>query len=437
MATILLVLIVLVACATNERGTFTDRSSGTPGSGARAPAGNRIPASDCTATSVRRAIGRAADGDTVAVPAGTCSWTSTLTVTKGITIAGAGIDQTILLDNVPRDPGGNGPMLVFEVPRPKRPRLTGITFRPGKITQASNNGNVIIGNTTETFRVDHVKFDDTLATAQLTSYDATGVIDHCEFLSSHNSEAIRPWHQRWKGGGEWGDNSWAQPTNLGTAEAVYIEDNVFTVAGAPLAQIDSQAGGRVVVRRNTFRAGAAVANHGTESSQRYRSARSFEVYENTFECCDLGQTAFAAIFIRGGTGVIFNNTLRGYAGGGHLLKADTFRVGSPFVPWGQCTGKNPWDGNAGPAGYPCLDQPGRGPGDLLRGDPPVNSRTRTVAWPRQAPEPIYVWGNTLNGADVVGGAAVEVGRDILLTPKPGYTPFCYPHPLVSGTPCGP
>jgi len=45
----------------------------------------------------------------------------------------------------------------------------------------------------------------------------------------------------------------------------------------------------------------------------------------------------------------------------------------------------------------------------------------------------------VNGGVVVSGQTphVVVGRDILLTPMPNYTPFTYPHPLVGGTQAAP
>lgn len=49
----------------------------------------------------------------------------------------------------------------------------------------------------------------------------------------------------------------------------------------------------------------------------------------------------------------------------------------------------------------CLDQSARGKGDVISGDPPnqVNvTLGNIVAWPRQAREPIYAWGNTFFGA---------------------------------------
>ena len=69
-----------------------------------------------------------------------------------------------------------------------------------------------------------------------------------------------------------------------------------------------------------------------------------------------------------------------------------------------------WDGGTAlgtdtTKGYPCLDQPGRGQGDLLTGGFPnkVNSTTGTISWPNQALEPIYIWNNT-------GGIVSGMGR---------------------------
>jgi hypothetical protein len=91
-----------------------------------------------------------------------------------------------------------------------------------------------------------------------------------------------------------------------------------------------------------------------------------------------------------------------------------------------------------------IDQPCRGQGDLITGDPPINTVTGTPTWPHQALEPVYSW----NDIYVPTGAHVNVhipqnprpaliveGRDFYNnTPMPGYTPFTYPHPLVTGQP---
>jgi hypothetical protein len=86
-----------------------------------------------------------------------------------------------------------------------------------------------------------------------------------------------------------------------------------------------------------------------------------------------------------------------------------------------------------------LDQPGRGAGDLIAGNPPINTATGTAAWPHQAVEGCYSWENhyTPDGTTVnfvVGqSSTILPGREFHQdTPMPGYTPYVYPHPLVSG-----
>lgn len=84
-----------------------------------------------------------------------------------------------------------------------------------------------------------------------------------------------------------------------------------------------------------------------------------------------------------------------------------------------------------------LDQCGRGAGDLLAGQTPINTRTGGIAWPRQALEPVYGWNNAVNGLPVkVSSVAptIKENRDYYNGPKPDYKPYTYPHPLVRATP---
>ena len=83
--------------------------------------------------------------------------------------------------------------------------------------------------------------------------------------------------------------------------------------------------------------------------------------------------------------------------------------------------------------YPQLDQPGRGYGGLMTGDVPAH------VWPNQASEPIYLWNNYLSRnylPTAIGGLGnstypdIAEGRDFINSPKPGYTPYTYPHPLT-------
>ncbi|HEX7655054.1 MAG TPA: hypothetical protein VF607_16210 [Verrucomicrobiae bacterium] len=91
-----------------------------------------------------------------------------------------------------------------------------------------------------------------------------------------------------------------------------------------------------------------------------------------------------------------------------------------------------------------LDQVGRGSGDMVIDSyanwpniTTVNTVGNAAGWPHQVLEPLYSWGNTLNGnlAGVTSSYAnIQEGREIYFnTPKPGYTPFTYPHPLQSSS----
>ena len=59
-----------------------------------------VNAASCSRTAVESAVVASTYGDTVIVPAGSCTWASTLTVTRAITLQGAGIDSTTILSGV-------------------------------------------------------------------------------------------------------------------------------------------------------------------------------------------------------------------------------------------------------------------------------------------------------------------------------------------------
>jgi hypothetical protein len=79
-----------------------------------------ITAKSVSIADVSSAIASARDGDTVAVPAGTASWTSGLAITKGITLQGAGNDKTVILDDLPRKKRGELPLRRRSPERPKQ-----------------------------------------------------------------------------------------------------------------------------------------------------------------------------------------------------------------------------------------------------------------------------------------------------------------------------
>src|SRR5262245_10203780 len=91
-----------------------------------------IQAQGCNSSQVAAAINSAADGDTVVVPAGTCTWTSPLTIGKSITLQGAGADATIIVDGIAApSSGAKSPALSWKVTNNRLTRLTGFTFDGG------------------------------------------------------------------------------------------------------------------------------------------------------------------------------------------------------------------------------------------------------------------------------------------------------------------
>lgn len=381
-----------------------------------------INATTCSRADVGAAVGKAVTGDTVAIPAGTCAWTSTLGIDKGITLRGAGIDATVLVDEVPRTAGG----VLLSASGAAPWHLTGFTIRRGTITEVQYQGTIIVSGQSKEWRISHVKFSRPAASNGIRIYgNALGVVDHCIF-DMDGGNGILVWNDTW-GGRRYGDGSWSDPLYLGTDKAIYIEDNVFTNTWG--GAVDHGGGARIVFRHNKVNH-AYLHNHGTESTGRYRSARSFEVYNNTFSYVDASQW-FTAVYLRGGTGVIFNNTFTGYSSAIQVLN---FRSDNTYSIWGKCDGTSSYDGNQQSNGYPCLDQLGRGTGSLIDGDTPT-----PLTWPGQVLDPLHVWGNRLNGGQA--GSGVVVSRSSVLVrgrdyydnvARPNYTPYTYPHPLTTG-----
>ena len=467
---------------------------------------------------VSNAISKASYGDTVQIPAGTSTWSNGVYVT-GITLSGAGIDNTVILDNMPNLSVAR--MISIITVANSLSRVTGITLRGGLNPNENFKGKLECSATLAaktSFRVDHCSFENLNGdNIFVDGANFSAVIDHDIFILGlvnaggvTTGTGITQWGDSATDG--YGDASWASPPTYGTANTLYIEDNFFTNTvpnSSSCAAYDAYTGARSVFRYNTVY-NTFWADHGNDTSQRYRGTRQFEIYNNTFTD---NQSFVTAMDFRSGTGVVFSNTVNGY----NLFDTiENYRnvQGNYF---GGVTGFNSWDSNSpisyfsgthtGPndspflqvsgspwtvnqwAGYtvndtntgrfcliqgnttnqlimtapkdlgpmnfnngdgfviyycyPALDQVGRGSGDLLVdvGNWPnvstINAATGTSSWPRQILEPLYSWGNTLNGsvAGITSGYAnIQEGRDIYQNAiKPGYTPLIHPHPLVSGS----
>lgn len=318
----------------------------------------------CTTTvaasraAIAPAVAAASNGDVICVLAGTATdWTSTLSVTKNITLLGAGIDVTIIQDNVP----GFSALLSMSCAglTNGRPRVTGITFEDGPgTTERKFNGVVTAGGSTTgdngcRFRADHNEFDQ-LDGANVFTSNIFGVVDHNVFTMRTGNSIIPVYiyHREFNGGFQ-GDGSWVAPTDWGGEQRLFIEENIFTHPTDRHYTIgDAYQGARYVVRNNLIVRGW-VEGHGTDSGQRQRGTRAIEVYRNRFfgtnEGPGEGGTGGAegdrVINSRSGSVMAWGNAAFGYGGPAANFRLDVYRGECPFIPWGPADGTSIWDVN--------------------------------------------------------------------------------------------
>jgi hypothetical protein len=313
-----------------------------------------VSASGVAREKVLAAIDQATSGDIVMVPAGTATWSTPLVVNKAITLQGAGIGKTIVIDGLQKDDNNlrfvtKGADNEAAGVAPAKYRLTGFEFRDQGLHPTGSNGSpkqylkgtVLFNGSSKNFRIDHCKFD-VLNRATYFRNAVCGVIDHCQFVLD-GTGAVTINHNEWPnpGGtlGAWGDGSWASPIDWGGPNAIYIEDNTFT--GGPMAPlIDEYGGARFVFRYNDV-TNTKISSHGTGSSGRYRGLRQWEIYNNTFTANP--KTSEEAIHLRGGTGVIFGNAFTGFY---KTVTLHTYRFHTTFPKWPGSDGTSAWDKNS-------------------------------------------------------------------------------------------
>jgi len=398
-------------------------SGGSGGSTAPPPwcSSAKVDAKSCSRADVEAAIGAAAEGATIEIPAGDCTWTEPLDVTKGVALRGAGESQTKITlsgsDGFLNIVGAGGAF-----------RLTGMAIA------GDPSGPVLsLDGKFSALRVDHVTFTNIHELCVMIGYytwsedlpAVRALFDHITYVNDDEFGFVRTYGK---------DASWEAPDALGDADAIFIEDSSFTwnVAspGAGAHVNDGEHGARLVVRYNTISNGQ-LQWHDTGSTQQARSTRTVELYGNQFTC-SVNDCGWGAIGLRGGTGVAFDNKIPIYPGGyengavTQIYRVDqtggepwanqcdgviericsTFRshcsggdhrscgVADECAGIGTCvdactsdaecpageTCLAKFDGHADATGWPCRDQTGRGMDD------PVTHE--------QASSPFYYWNNT-------------------------------------------
>lgn len=413
-------------------------------------------AASCSQANIQSAIDAAADEDIVSIPAGSCVWTTGVSwANKNISVVGAGIGNTII--TVPT----SGRVFAITDNLKSSFRISGMTLQGTARDMLIAIDSTLTDSAVKGWRIDHIRFN--LALSNWLFYITGinwGLIDNCIFDSADNTGYAIVTIASWVGsdyapGGTGnepadmtgkGGRSWEYPLNLGSDEAVYMEDCTINFknpgsANYPIVDQD-YGGGRFVFRHNTVKA-AYIENHPTRTSA--RGGMKNEIYNNTF----VGDGLYRWAAIRSGTGVVFNNTVSGYQVNSYDFYYDRSIAGQVNGPiYNMCDGTQSWDGNIEPTGWPCLDQIGRAP------------KAGTIGYPASNQEsvPYYGWNNGSTASCASGGVcnnSVTLNNSVAndnvqatphsngqvdyvnngSTPKPGYAPYIYPHSLaVNGSP---
>jgi hypothetical protein len=298
---------------------------------------------DCDEVTIASAEASAVDGDTLVCPPGTSNWGTMLSLTKAITLQGAGVGQTIIIDDV-----NNTDLLRMTVVSGKTSRITGLEFQDGAriCSGVTCHGIVFLGTNTTTpstgrFRFDHNKIDHLQVSFMMRVGAAFGVVDNNTILTASNRY---PFYTYTPSSYSFVDGRWAAGPLWGSEEAVFFEDNVVTYdVGSAAPCMDSYGGARVVVRYNAFTR-CYIEAHGTESAGRARGTMSLEVYNNTFTG-DGVVSSGELVHLRSGTALVYNNTAVGHGVTPRAIRLNNERTYSIFSPWGIVDGRNNWDVN--------------------------------------------------------------------------------------------
>ena len=337
-----------------------------------------IQANSCQETDVNAVINGpthvAANGDTIQIPTGTCTWNSTISISgKGFTIVGAGTPNT-LPSQVGAAPSnttlivntyGGGQswglplFVVSNIPYGKTMRISMLNIQPVAGAGATTlvGGLSFVGTCTVSgcpnIRVDNITFpsswDGPLRGGLILADGVFGVLDHNTASGvSLGPPLVQLAHSAWQGIGGYGDNSFASADTFGTSQALYIENNLLSLARGTENDVNAMGGGiggnRAVCRYNTFnpQAGTGVcSSHGTSWLGRFRGQRQVEVYRNTISCpaCDAGTG------VNSGTELVFENSWTG--SWNELVTLDVPRDWHSIAPWNYCDGAQPYDTNDG------------------------------------------------------------------------------------------
>jgi hypothetical protein len=297
-------------------------------------------------------IHEASAGDTVYVTNGIATWTQGLAFANDVQIIGQSGEygtNTEIIDG--GSPNAIAPLIAWSTSSNQFDRLSGIYFT-GNTSQNVQDGagTIQIYGTCKALRIDHCSFINCESRGIMFSGWIYGCVDDCYIIESGASAFMfeePTWGNNSQG---YGDGSWADADYWGTTNNIYVENcfisdpNNNGSAGAG-GVADAEAGGRFVFRDNVC-SNACLGTHGSESGGgTVRSFRLCEVYNNTFYwSTNLPAMPNGIMYFRGGTGVVFSNTLIGAIEYPAVMQ-DYRNLPYNFNTWSNISGTCLWDTN--------------------------------------------------------------------------------------------
>lgn len=263
--------------------------------------------------SVQTCVTNATAGDTVHVQSGSATWSGRLSVTKGVTLSASG--ATVTANN------GTNFIILYDPTTPANDvlfRITGFTFN---LNGANALLHMIESTTTKQY---NIRFDHNTVTN--CAYGSAVIFHEGAFwgVVDHNTFTGDPYFQNY--GAPAGDINWEELVfTPGSRDAMYFEDNTIeTTTDGTLFSTGN--GGRFVFRYNqaTIQAGGSFSGlfpfldaHGNMGPGGNYGTMGAEIYGNLVD--GNGTGADVDFFDhRGGKGRVFNNRVIGTGSDGGM-----------------------------------------------------------------------------------------------------------------------
>jgi len=263
-------------------------------------------AATCSRPDVGNAVTASTHADTVVVPEGTCTWSSALTITRAITLRGAGATKTTI-----RSGGVGGHLLVYRpdalsVTTQAKFELVGFTFDMGN----NGDGGIMVDSTNSPIR-NVVIHDNTFRNQTSTKYSVSAVWigEHSDVYGVLYSNTFENVQNVSRNYGAYA-KSWNETIfTFGSENNFYWEDNTLLTGNTKFHS--GGHGGRYVMRFNNYAFAGSTYEvvwdvHGNQPGGIY-GTMGCEIYNNSVTL----EHQTAVFDQRGGSCMFFQNTITG------------------------------------------------------------------------------------------------------------------------------